>query len=413
MLLSANTIERVEAIVEPSDFYRESHGILFDCIRRMNTLGVAVDFVTVTAELDRQGLLAQVGGKVRVAELARLVPASSNVAHYAHIVREQAILRDLLAAASEMTRAVHDRDGQTGAELLGRFEERLEALRVRREREPDELVTLHQAAVYLDEKFRHPPDESDWIPGPWSFVSRMGPGRLYVLGGYAADGKTSSACQFFHRAVRAAHSSLFLTLEMSKEDLIERLAAVMGIPARLVQSARIPDDKQSLVRQVLGEMTQIAPSGTIWDAPAADIPTIRARVKAARPKLLIVDHLHQFHLRAEYERQDLEETIRGLWRIAREFKITVLLLAQLSRSGDKKHPFPMPTMSALKGSGAIEQLAWAVWFVYRLRDENSLPTDDGMFIVAKNRSGPTGTRRLTFHPHTTRYTEIAREEMVA
>jgi replicative DNA helicase len=98
-----------------------------------------------------------------------------------------------------------------------------------------------------------------------------------------------------------------------------------------------------------------------------------------------------------------------LWRIAREFNTTILLLAQLSRSGDKKHPFPPPTMTSLKGSGAIEQLAWAVWFVYRIRDDNNLPTTDTQFIFAKNRSGVTGVRRLEFDARHIRFHEVARE----
>lgn len=411
-LISASAIEKVQAILDPSDFYRESHGVIFETMRRMNVLGEPVDAVTVVAELERAGQLQAVGGKVRLHEIARLVPTSANAAHYARIVSEHATRRGLIATANEIAVLGWEMDGETAEAQLGRAELLLEELRQRRaSTEQDEIITLHQAAQYLDEKFRNPPDETAWIPCPWpSLHVRMGPGRMYVLGGYAKDGKTSGGLQWFQAAASAGISVTFLSLEMAKWDVAERLAAIMGLPARTVTSGKLGEEMRPLARKVLSEMTAIAPNARIWDAPAADIPAIRAHVKAVRPSLLIIDHLHEFHLRAEYERQDLEAIVRGLWRIAREFNITILLLAQLSRSGDKRHPFPMPSMSSLKGSGAIEQLAWAVWFIYRERDENNLATEDSLFVVAANRSGGVGTRRLHFNPRTVSFTAVQREE---
>ena len=408
MLLAEKTIPKVAEIVDAADFYRESHGLLFRCCLNLWNDGLPVDAVSVVAALEKSGDLERVGGKVRVFEIARIVPAVANVGHYATIVREQAFRRGLIAAAGEIAQLGWDGEGE-GADKLRRAEELVDELRRRREQEQDEIVSLYQAAEYLDEKFKNPPDESLWLPGAFSFQPRMGPGRLYVCGGYAKDGKTSFGLQSFHKAATSGFSSTFLTLEMSKWDLTERLASVMGMPARIVQTGKLTDEMRPRARKVLGDMTSIAPNARIWDAPSVDVPSIRAHVKLVRPSFMVVDHLHQFHLRSEYERQDLEAIVRGLWNIAREFKMTILLLAQLSRSGDKRHPFPAPSMSALKGSGAIEQLAWAVWFVYRERDDNNLPTNDALFIVAANRSGKTGTKRLMFHPREVRYTEVQRD----
>lgn len=409
MMLAAGAIEVAREVLEESDFYRESHSLIFRAALALEGVGDPVTAITLVAELERRGDLARAGGKVRVYELARLVPASANTVHYARLVHDAATRRGLIRVAGEIAQLGWEAESGEASQLVGRAEGLLEGLR-KREGEQDELVSLYQAAQYLQDKFDNPPDESSWLPSPFSFAPRLGPGRLYVLGGYPADGKTSTGLQWFHTDTKAGFSSTFLTLEMSKWDLTERLASVMGIPARTVQTGKLAEQDIPRARHVLGEMTQIAPHARIWDAPAADIATIRAHVKAVRPSLLVVDHLHQFHLRPELERQDLEEIVRGLWRTAREFNMTVLLLAQLSRSGDKKHPFPMPTMAALKGSGAIEQLAWAVWFVYRQRDENNLPTDEALFVCAKNRSGITGTRRLMFHPREVRYTEVARDQ---
>lgn len=411
MMMSEKAIVTVSELLDAADFFRESHGIIYRAAIDLWGAGTPVDALTLTNELEQRGHLEPAGGRVRLHELSLIVPASANVGHYAQIVREHSLLRGMIRAGGEIAQLGWDRDGEP-ADLMARVEALVDDLRagVHGQRERDQMMNMYDAAVYLDEKFNNPPDDSNGIPGPWSFVPKMMGGRLYVLGGYSADGKTAAAAQFFDTAVAAQVPTSFLTLEMSKEDLAERLASTMGLPAKRVQSGVLLEEHQQLRRNVTERLTKGNVTGLIWDAPGADIATIRAHVKARRPKegafFLIVDHLHQFHLRPEYERQDLENVVRGLWRIAREFDTTILLLAQLSRSSDKRHPFPIPTMSALKGSGAIEQLAWAVWFVYRERDENNLPTDESLFIVAKNRSGSTGTRKLIFHPRTVRYTEV-------
>lgn len=408
MMISEKAVAVVSDILDASDFFRESHGKIYRAALALWLAGEAVDPITLTHELEQRGEIEEVGGRTRLHELSIIVPASANVGHYAEIVRDHSFDRGLIRAGGEIAQLGWEREGEPGDRLIA-AEELIDTIRGRADGERDELMGLHAAAEHLDRKFRNPPDANEGIEGPWRFVARMKPGRMYVLGGYSADGKTAAACQFFIHALKAAVPSSFLTLEMSGDDLAERIASSMGIPARSVQTGRLTEADVPKMRSVLGEMVRLAEHGVIWDAPGADIATIRRHVKVRRPQFLIVDHLHQFHIRAEYDRQDLEAVVRGLWRIAREFNITILLLGQLSRSGDKRHPFPIPSMSSLKGSGAIEQLAWAVWFVYRQRDENHLATNDGLFIVAKDRSGPTQTKPLMFHPREVRYSEVLRE----
>lgn len=404
-MMAPGAIEKAREIVDPADFYRQSHGEMFSSMLALYDSGEPVDAVTLVAYLTERGKIEVVGGRVRVHEIATIVPASANVGRYAQIVRDNATRRGLIELGGKVTTLGWEGEGEA-LDLVSRAEVLMADVRSRRDVETDELMSLFTAAENLDEKFRNPPDETKWLRGPWWFVPRMGPGRLYVLGGYPADGKTSGGLQFFDTACADGFPATALTLEMSAQDLAERYASVLGMPAKNVQTGNVPEALGEVKRDVLGKMVQRAEYGVIWDAPSVDVPTIRAHVKKHRPALLVVDHLHQFHTRAEFQREDLEAIVQGLWRIAREFGIVVLLLAQLSRSGDKKHPFPMPTMASLKGSGAIEQLAWAVWFLYRLRDDDNLPTDDALFVVAKNRSGITGTKRLQFLPRTTRFIAI-------
>lgn len=407
MMLAPGAIEAVLDMLDPGDFFRDSHARIYRTVVSLYGNGVPVDAITLVAALEEAGDLAEVGGRVRIFELARLVPTVSNVRHYAEIVRKMSTLRGFIRVGGEMAQLGWEGEGDV-RDLLIRAEQLVSELSERRSR-TDTVITLYDAARYLDEKFRNPPEEGFGIQTPWSWLPSMHGGRLYVLGGYQADGKTVQASHFFRTAVSAGVPTTFLSLEMSKEDMAERLAANMGLPAKLVQSGHLLEEHKPAAAKIIGDLVRWGDTGRIWDAPGVDLAQIRRHMKVVRPKLLIVDHLHQFHLRAEYERQDLEAIVQGLWLIAREFDCAVLLLAQLSRTGDKKNPYPVPTMASLRGSAMIEALAWAVYFVWRKRDENNLATSDALWIVAKNRSGPVGTKLLEFVDRQTRFIEIARE----
>lgn len=411
MMISASAINTAIDVLGPNGagmFYRESHSRIYRAALALAAKGEPVDAITLTDELETRGELDAVGGRVRLHEIAALVPATANVAHYARIVRECSVLRSLIRAGGQIARMGWERPGEIDA-LIADADGLLMGIRGEMEQRREETMTMWEAAEYLDDKFKHPPEEEAGIPTPWSFLTSMHGGRLYVLGGYSADGKTSQGGHFFLKAVSESVPSTFLSMEMPKEDLAERLAAVKGLPAKRVQSGKLMPEQTAHAAKVVGDFARYGRDGLIWDAPAADVAMIRRHVMMRKPKLLVVDHLQQFHVSAQYERQDIEAIIRGLWQIAREFDVAILLLAQLSRSGDKKQPFPLPTMASLKGSGAIEQLAWAVWFIYRERDENNIAKSESKFVIAKNRSGPTGLRPLTFWDRETRFEEAVRE----
>lgn len=422
MLISPKAIDAVIDVLEPRGaikFYRESHGRIYQAALALHSHGLPVDAITLTDALERTAptnmdrerfanMLDAVGGRVRLHELAALVPATANVAHYARIVHEAWLLRSVIRIGGEIAKLGWERAGDTDTIMLD-AESLLMDLRGQMEQRREETMTMYEAAEYLDAKFRDPPEEGFGIPTPWSWLPSMHGGRLYVLGAYEKDGKTVQAAHFFLNAIAHDIRTEFWTLEMSKVDMAERLAANRGLPAKRVQSGRLEDEQRALAAKIVGDFARYGKSGLIVDAPSADVATIRRQVGLRRPQFIIVDHLHQFSVRPEYERQDLEHIVRELWRIAREFDIPVLLLAQLSRSGDRKNPYPRPTAAQLRGSGMIEKVAWAVWFVWRERDERNLATEKSEFIIALNRSGTTGVRYLTFHDRETRFTEVVRE----
>lgn len=415
MMLAPAAITAVADVLEPEGgrkFYRSSHGLLYSTALSLHRAGLPVDAITLVDSLEKRGDLGRIsegphGGKGRVHELAALVPAVSNAAHYAQVVRDAWVKRAVLDIAHRMTVSIYD--GGDADDLFASAQELFEDARGAMEREREVVVTMFAAAEYLDDKFRNPPPLGIGVPPPWRFLPALLGGRLYVLAGYPADGKTVQAHHYFRASVEAKVPTVFVTLEMSWQDLVERLAANMGLPAKQVQTGRFDPVKRDQAAGVVGKMAMLADVGRIIDNPVCTPADLRRYVKAYGAKFLIVDHLHMFRLDPEHQRESIEETIRGIWQVAREFDIPVLLLAQLSRTGDKKQPFPRPTMAQIKGSGAIEQFAWRVDFVWRERDEHNLPTDASEYIIAKNRSGDVGIRRIRFVPQETRFEEIARE----
>jgi replicative DNA helicase len=413
MMLSPGAIDAVSDVLEPQGkrkFYRlESHGRIYQTALNLHRAGQPVDAITLADALAKQGELDGVGGKGRIHELAALVPAASNAAHYARIVRDCWAKRALLGISFK----IRDLSYETAdvEDLLRQAQVLFEETQAAVTRERDTVVTMYDGAAYLDEKFRNPPDLGAGVPTPWSFLPRMHGGRLYVLGGYPADGKTVQASHFFRCAIEARVPTGFVTLEMNWQDLIERLAANMGLPAKRVQSGRFEEPQRGQAASVVAKMAMLADHGRIIDNPVCTPSDLRRYVKAYGLEFLIVDHLHMFQLDPQTQRESIEEVIRGIWQVAREFDIPVLLLAQLSRTGDKLRPFPRPTMAQIKGSGAIEQFAWRVDFVWRERDEMNMPESSGgtEYIIAKNRSGEPGMRRIRFVPAETRFEEIARE----
>lgn len=412
MMLTPAAIDAVAEVLEPESrrkFYRDSHGALFDRMLAMHRAGLPVDVVTVRDSLTKQPVEGI--DLARVLELGGMVPAAANAGHYAEIVRESWMKRAIIRIGHDMQTLGLEGHGEA-TDLFQQAAQMFDSARGAMERERDVVITMFDAAEYLDDKFKNPPDLTAGVPTPWGFLPQMKGGRLYVLGGYEKDGKTVQAHHFFRAAIEAGIPAGFVTLEMNWQDLVERMAANMGLPAKRVESGRFADQMQrEKAFQIVGKIAMLADQGRIFDAPGCSVADLRRYVKTYGLKFLLVDHLHQFSTRPEYERQDLEAIVRGIWQVSREFDIPVLLMAQLSRSGDKKHPFPRPTAAQLRGSGMIEKLAWAVWFIWRERDEMNLPTEDGLteFIIALNRSGGQGMRKLRFYGSETRFEEIARE----
>lgn len=405
MLLSPTAIEAVLAELEPEGeraFYRPSHGVVYRACRSLYRAGRPADRITVTALLEAKGKLADAGGEERVHELAISVPAAGNAGHYARIVRETWLKRVGAAAAWKAHEAFSN--GVPSAEARQTLLDDLFALEALEQRGKD-AETIGDILGRIDERIADPPPE-DGLPTPFPSYPALKPERLYILGGYTGDGKTAVACQFAISAAALRNAYVgFASVEMSRDQLVDRMVASYGIPLRQIESGRLGPAYLPVYEQAKAALGRLRID--VLDDPTMTAASLEQVQRARRYDLLIVDHLHQIILKCkpDHYRHRLEEEIQAFATLARRQHVPVLLLAQLSRQSNS-NPFPRPTVSMLRETARTEQQGALVSFVWRSRDERNLPTDEGEMILAKNRFGAPGAFPLAFHGETMRYTEV-------
>lgn len=404
MMISQKAVNACLPELSGEHFYYQSYGLIFETMRSMNLAGVPIDVITLTNAMEKNGSIEQAGGKMKLTELALLVPAAGNAHHYAKIVRSKASQRILASFLAEVHGNVIA--GNAPEETLIALETGLIDLRGQIEEGRSSIVSAYSMAEYLDDKIKNPLPEETGITPPWSFLSQMLGGRLYVLGGYQADGKTVAAVHFVRAAAEQGKRVGFVSMEMPWRDVADRYLATFGVTASRIYRGNVEDGHQRSSAE--HGISRIAGwNADVIDDPAADTVDIRRYQKLGRYEMLVIDHLHRFRTRAEYRRQDIEAIITDLVNLAREEHIPILLLAQLRRAGSTDKSFPRPSMASIRETAMIEAEAAMVWFIWRERDDRQLPTERVEWITAKNRYGPTGVNELFFHEETLRLTEVA------
>lgn len=421
MLLGATPITAAaEVRITASDFYKPAHGHVFEAINRLYAAGEPADVVTVADELRRSGLLEVVGGPGVLLTLQARTPATSNAAHYARIVEEHSLLRKLIGAAGEIAEL-----GYSLPDDVGRAVDEAEAMifGVAQHRGADSLAPirdlLEKSLNHLEELF----EKGDAITGlPTGYddldevLSGMQPSNLIVVGARPAMGKSAFALGMAaHAALQARRPVLFFSLEMSHLDLTTRLiASEARVDSVRMRNGRLTDADWPKISHAIGRLAE-APL-FIDDNPQLTIMEIRAKARRLKAKegdlgLVVVDYLQLMTGRGSAENRQVEisEISRGLKVLARELECPVVALSQLSRQlearADKR-----PMLSDLRESGAIEQDADVVMFLYRDSVYNKDSPDGGEaeILVSKHRSGPTAMVRLAWLDNYTRFANMAR-----
>ncbi|MCL5022641.1 MAG: replicative DNA helicase [Nitrospirae bacterium] len=423
ILLENDALPKAIEILSPEDFYREAHRKLFNSMTDLFERNEAIDIITVTDTLKRKNELEAVGGVTYLSHLVNQVPTAANVRYHAKIVKEKALLRALLKSATEIAAKVYESSLQ--ADEMVDYAERT-IFDISDKRTKTSFFTLKDVMKSSFEMIEHLYDKKEAITGiPSGFAdlddltTGFQPGDLIIIGGRPSMGKTALGLNIAqHVAIEVREPVAIFSLEMSKEQLAMRM---------LCSEARVDSNsvrKGFIRKEDWHKLTSAA--GRLADAPifiddSSGISVLEMRAKARRLKmehgglsLVLVDYLQLMRGRGNFERreQEISDISRSLKGLAKELKVPVIALSQLNRAveqrGEKK-----PTLADLRESGAIEQDADVIIFLYRdevYNKNNPSNRGEAEINIAKQRNGPTSTITLTFLSNCTRFVPHAKME---
>ncbi|CAN5851599.1 replicative DNA helicase [soil metagenome] len=420
MFIDADAVVKAVELLDDSMFYRESHRRLFRAMVRMWQTGEVIDVITLSEFLKNGGDFDAVGGAAYLSQLLDAVPTAANIEYHARIVREKAVLRRLIEVATGIIQSTFDTQGEVEA-ILDQAEQKIFEIAQTQDRKG--FVWIKELLWPAMEQIELMSQNASSITGiPTGFTdldaitAGFQKGDLIIVAARPSMGKTAFTLNIAqHAAITAQRSVAFFSLEMSKESLVQRmLTSEARVDASRVRTGRLRDDDYPRLAQAAG-LLNTAPI-YIDDTPAISILEMRAkarRLKSDRDDLsmIVVDYLQLMQAggKVESRQQEVSEISRGLKALAKELQVPVVALSQLSRAVESR-PDKRPMMSDLRESGAIEQDADVIMFLYRPeyyhgpvdKDGNSLE-GRAEVIVGKQRNGATGTIPLMFHKDFTRF----------
>ncbi len=419
ILLDNNALNTAIEALKPDDFFIPQHRSIFIEMMALGEAQHAIDLVTLTEELHRRGELESSGGAPYLASLVDGVPRVSNVEHYARIVKEKAMLRNLIHATHNIQQRAFD--GEDGADtILDNAESSIFALaedRVKAGLLPIKDI-VRDNFERLEKIFREGKSVTGISTGYGELdklLSGLQPSELIILAGRPSQGKTALALNMAENiAIRGGRPVAVFSLEMSKESLLQRLvASVAQVDAHKFRSGHLSREDWRRMTEGLGQIS----SAPLWIDDAGSISVLEIGAKARRLKrdkglsLLIVDYLQLITARGRFNsrQEEVASISRGLKALAKELQIPVLVLSQLTRAPEREERGPM--LSDLRESGAIEQDADVVMFIYRPNffNMNATPEEREMadILIAKQRNGPTDKVKFVFRSRLTRFEEAA------
>ena len=422
LLLSADAWDAVSEAVVDSDFYRPDHRLIFRQIAKLAEASEPVDVITVADKLEARGELDAAGGLPYLAELAQNTPSASNIRAYAQVVRERASLRQLIEAAQEIAESGFNPEGRTSDELVDEAERRIMQISEQGPKAggPQGVNPLLQAALgRIEELFNSGGDITGLSTGFKDLdgmTSGLQPSDLVIVAGRPSMGKTSFAMNLVEHAIlHQERPILVFSMEMPADSLIIRMLSSVGrIDQTRIRNGKLEQEDWPKLSTAVSKLKDVP---LYIDDTAALTPTeVRSRSRRVAREhgqlgMIMVDYLQLMQIAGSSEGRtaEISEISRSLKAIAKEFQCPVVALSQLNRSLENR-PNKRPVNSDLRESGAIEQDADVIMFIYRDEVYNEESPDKGVaeIIIGKQRNGPIGICRLAFIGQFTRFENLAR-----
>ena len=412
LMIDKDAVFKIVDVLKSSDFYKPIHGKIFESILNLIEKHQPIDILSVTNKLKEENLLQDIGGQSYLTKLIESVPSSSHINHYAKIVHEKKTLRDLINASAEIGEQAFNPVDDVD-HMLDSIEQKIFAISQRSITHKfihikDELHLAYERIEKLHEGEGRLRGVSTGFDDLDHYLSGLQKSDLIIIGARPSVGKTSLALDIArHASVRSQQPVGVFSLEMSREQVIDRLiASESHVPLWKLRTGRLNDEMEFQMIQVGLDSLSRAPI-YIDDTPSPNILQIRSMARRLQSEhglgLLIIDYLQLIQPRTHSDNivQQITEVSRGLKGIARELNVPVLALAQLSRAVEQRES-KVPRLSDLRDSGSIEQDADVVLFIYRSDREKQNPTPEEQntaeLIIAKHRNGPLGTVKLKFDP---------------
>jgi len=419
IIIDPEAVVLVADFLQPEDFYRDAHRTVYEVILQLYEQHEPADFITICDELERLSKLEQVGGASYITSLINQVPTSGNVEYYGRIVERTAILRRLIHAAGEIAATAYEEGDADVA--LNKAEQLIFSIGQRHS--GSDFSSLRELLSDYMQKLDQLHERRGSIVGvPTGFtdLDRLTGGLqksdLIILAARPSIGKSSLALSMAHNsAIKHKQSIAIFSLEMSKEQLVQRLLSMdAGIDQQRLRTGWIEDDEWERIIYSMGTLSE----ANIWIDDTSALSTIEMRSKARRLQaehgvdVIIVDYLQLMQSsvggkRNENRVQEISEISRNLKGLARELNVPVLALAQLSRAVESRQS-KVPQLSDLRESGSLEQDADIVMFIYRddVYNQDSERKNIADIIVAKHRNGPVGEVSLYFQASQTRFCDL-------
>ena len=421
ILIEQDAIAKVVEILSPESFYRDAHKKIFRAAMTLYEKGEAVDLVTSAEELRRQGSIDASGGAAYLASLANSVPTAANVEYYAKIVEEKAVLRNLIQSATQIVTSGYENKEDAEA-VLDRAEQLI--FDISQKRSVKSYSPLKSVLVDAFDKIEHLYNNKGGVTGvPTGFreldmiTSGLQSSEFIVVAARPSMGKTV-LCLNIARNAAVNHNVpvVIFSLEMAKEQLAQRmLCAEAGVDGQRLRTGYLTESDWPKLSAALGRLSD-APV-FIDDTPGISVMEMRGKARRIKAEhglgLVVIDYMQlmqNLSRRHENRQQEISDISRSLKSLARELDVPVVALSQLSRAVEQRQD-KRPMLSDLRESGAIEQDADVVAFIYR--DDYYNPESEKQniaeLIIAKQRNGPTGLVELYFHKELSRFDNLERQ----